>query len=301
MLMNQKTRLPAYIQEEIDRVKGIYYPVKASLPRRVLQRYAACRKIHPNTEDEFCNPDIGPNYGIISGYQKDYMRYSGNPSREDLEKGGILEPLFVQKARPDGFLLLNGHHRWAAALHLGKNSVRIKIVNLTQAKDIRKMLEHSRFEKRVTLDLDEVVFCKDSSVPMEKPFPFPLRRLFPERVRLGIPALLHFFADRHYDIWVYTSEYYSMDYIRHFFRRWNVRLAGIVTGTSRKVERDERTVEDLKKLALKKYAETVHIDRDSVLRTRRDSRECTEIRLENASPAAWSGAVMDAIRQLQGE
>ena len=80
-----------------------------------------------------------------------------------------------------------------------------------------------------------------------------------------------------------------------------VRLAGIVTGTSRKGERDERTVEDLKKLALKKYAETVHIDRDSVLRTRRDSRECTEIRLENASPAAWSGAVMDAIRQLQGE
>ena len=140
MLMNQKTRLPAYIQEEIDRVKGIYYPVKASLPRRVLQRYAACRKIHPNTEDEFCNPDIGPNYGIISGYQKDYMRYSGNPSREDLNK-----------------------------------------------------------------------------------------------------------------------------------------------------------------LALKKYAETVHIDRDSVLRTRRDSRECTEIRLENASPTAWSGAVMDAIRQLQGE
>ena len=49
----------------------MYFPVKTSLPVRLLVRKAACESLYPNPEDEFCVPEIGPNYGIISSYQLD--------------------------------------------------------------------------------------------------------------------------------------------------------------------------------------------------------------------------------------
>ena len=142
-----------YLKEEVDKVKGVYYPVRASFPARVLHRKAACRKLHPNPEDEFCFPDIGPNYGIVSRYEQQYRR--GVEFKAGFEDGGILE---LDRARPDGYLILNGHHRWAAAIRSNIGKVKIKIVNLTQVADIRDMLARSRSENRVALDLDEVVF-----------------------------------------------------------------------------------------------------------------------------------------------
>ena len=56
-------------------------------------------------------------------------------------------------------MILNGHHRWAAALRLGFKTVPVKIVNLTQQTDIEKMLAASKHDKRVSLDLDETIFC----------------------------------------------------------------------------------------------------------------------------------------------
>ena len=46
-------------------------------------RSVSCSKLHPNPNDEFCDPEIGPNYSIISCYEGDYRRI-----REDM--GGRL-------------------------------------------------------------------------------------------------------------------------------------------------------------------------------------------------------------------
>ena len=108
----------AYLDEEINKVKGVYYPVRASFFRRKFCKKASCHALHPNPEDEFCFPDIGPNYGIISKYQEQYRR--GAQFKTGFEESGIDEPLMVQKVKPDGYMILNGHHRWAAALRSGK-------------------------------------------------------------------------------------------------------------------------------------------------------------------------------------
>ncbi|WP_022760235.1 ParB/RepB/Spo0J family partition protein [Butyrivibrio sp. AD3002] len=59
------------------------------------------------------------------------------------------EPIVVEKVSPDGYLILNGHHRWAAARNAGLQNVPVEIVNLTQEDDIRKMLKNSDRQKRV--------------------------------------------------------------------------------------------------------------------------------------------------------
>ncbi|MCR4831375.1 MAG: hypothetical protein K5883_07980 [Pseudobutyrivibrio sp.] len=55
-------------------------------------------------------------------------------------------------------MILNGHHRWAVALRLGYSNIPVKIVNLTHESDIKQILSNSTHDKRVTMDLDEVVF-----------------------------------------------------------------------------------------------------------------------------------------------
>ena len=132
------------LNDEIEKSKGVYYPVKAGFLRCLLIKHAYCSKLHPNLEDEFCDPAIGPNYGIIKRYQLDFKKPKPLPSKSyEGETGDAQEPLIVQKARPDGYMILNGHHRWAAALLLGVRRLKIRIVNLTQESDIHEMLEKS--------------------------------------------------------------------------------------------------------------------------------------------------------------
>ena len=284
------------LNNEIEKSKGVYYPVKAGFLRCLLIKHAYCSKLHPNLEDEFCDPAIGPNYGIIKRYQLDFKKPKPLPSKSyEGETGDAQEPLIVQKARPDGYMILNGHHRWAAALLLGVRRLKIRIVNLTQESDIHEMLEKSRSDTRVALDLDEVVFCSGDSAFVEKPLRFPLNRIYKERLRLGVPALFHFINSRNYDIWVYTSKYYSMEYIYYFFKRWGVHLNGIVTGTGRKGD-TTATMRELNRLLDTKYSSTIYIDNGLLMRTFSGSKEREECQL-SGSPETWSKEVIDAIER----
>ena len=294
MAADKQIRFQDYLKEEVDRVRGAYYPVKAGFFRQAFVRHTLTKRLHPNPEDEFCHPDIGPNYSIIGKYKEAFRR--GNnilPIRASEEGDSFCEPLMVQKARPDGYLILNGHHRWAAAFITGVRVVDVKVVNLTEEKDIRKMLERARSDRRVTLDLDEVVFCDKDDAFAEKTMPFPLNRIYKERVRQGIPALFHFLNVSNLDIWVYSSKYHSMEYVYYYFRRLGVRLTGVVTGTGRK-NGAKGNSEEIKKLMETKYASTIHIDAQSVMRTVTGSRECDEQAL-SGSPETWSREVIDAI------
>ena len=214
---HMQTDFMKYLQSEVEKYRGVMVPVKASFAERMAVKMVPAKNIHPNPDDEFCDPLIGPNYGIISRYERIFREErTMRPSSHD-------ERLTVEKVHPDGYMLLNGHHRWAAGLRVGFKWMPVSIVNLTQETDIEKMLQASTHDRRVTLDLDEVIFCKDG-MPAEKPLPFPYRSLYREPIRLGVPALLHFLSMRGYDIWVYTAELYSLEYIREYFRRYSAKV-----------------------------------------------------------------------------
>ncbi len=150
---------------------------------------------------------------------------------------------------------------------MGLKELKIKILDLTLESDLKKMLDSSTSTRRVTLDLDEVVFRPEGDAAAEKPLRFPLSRFYPERLRLGIPALFHMLNSSGYDIWIYTANYYSLDYLRYYFRHYNVRVTGIVTGTARKVSGGAETKKAIEAMISRKYQATVHIDNQTVIRT----------------------------------
>ena len=288
-----KTEFQEFLDGELDKLKGVYYPVRAGMLRRAVIRRLSPKKLHPNPDDEFCDPAVGPSYEIISRYVKEYSRNNQFSHKEDYMETDINDPLYVERIRPDGYMILNGHHRWAAALKLGLSSLPVRIVDLTQEMDVKKMLENAKHNKRVSLDLDEIVFTDREDEAAEKPLPFPFSHIYRERVRLGIPALFHFLNTQGYDIWLYSSNFYSADYIQRMFLLRQVLVTGVITGTGRNGLKNA-VRKKLMEMILNHYQETVHIERMSVLRTNTEKGVFEDHPLTGGGDG-WSTQVMDII------
>ena len=291
------TQLQSFLAEEVAKMKGVCYPVKAGFLKRVCTKKLPLSSLHPNPDDEFCNPEIGPNDEIISRYVKDYAR-SLDDVASGFSRSGVAERIIVEKVNPSGYMILNGHHRWAAAMKVGRKVIPAKIVNLTQEKDILKIMQKTGRNRRATLDLDEVVFSAGEGGAFEKPLRFPLNRIYRDRIRAGVPALLYTLDQKGYDIWVYTARYCSVEYIQYLFRHYHLPVAGIITGARRKGATERQA--NVRSHFEKKYSSTLLIDSKSVVRSVRDTKEYEEKKL-SGSAASWSREAIEAIEAMKHE
>ena len=118
---------------------------------------------------------------------------------------------------------------------------------------------------RVSFDLDEVLFVSPGTHKTEPPLPFPLNKIFPERLRLGTPALIRELQSLGYDVWVYTSSFRTEKYIRTLFRLYGVRFNGIVNGQRHLKEVQGRHRESLPQKLPNHYRISLHVDDESVI------------------------------------
>lgn len=282
-----------YLEEEVNRIKGVYVPLRSSILRCLLVKNAKCTNLHPNPDDEFSMPDIGPNYEIISNYEHEY--------KQPHVSGRYLDdPVTVERIYPGGYMILNGHHRWAAAMRMGYAKIPIKIVNLPHEADIRKIIGRSKHDLRATLDLDEVVFHEPDDEKCERALPFPLDKVYKERLRHGIPALFRFLEQGGYDIWVYSSKYYSLNHIKWLFKRYHVHVDGIITGINRKSYFKNDAERRIKELFKNKYRHTFHISDDLVVRTDHVGGTYEE-RNMSGDVMEWSKEAMQALKELTAD
>ena len=278
-----KTEFEQLMDDAVEET-SLYIPVKAGMVERMTVHSVDTKSLHPNLEDEFTFPEIGPSYRIIS----EYIEKINDAQR--LGKPIFDEPIIVEKTRPDGYLILNGHHRWAAALKLGIKKVPVKIVNLPSESDIKKMLEKCLHDKRVTLDLDEVIFRNENDPDIEEPPKDHGKKGIEKWIRLGVPALFRFFTKRGYDIWVYSSNYYSLEDIQAFFMSYVVHVDGIITGMKNTVS--EKKKNKVESLVGSRYLETIHIDNDMLLVTHGAGKDFEEFTVD---PSRWVKSIMEAM------
>lgn len=288
-----KTQLAEYISNDLEKQKGVYMPVRAGLIERILIRKALCTKLHPNAEDEFSMDSVGPSYRIIGEYEKKFREAM------QFERKIFDEPLLVEKLRPKDYLILNGHHRWAAAMRCQIKRVPIKIINCATESDIKTILEKSQHDKRVAIDLDEVIFRDPDYKCLEKKaFTFPLSLRFKQRIRLGIPALFYYLVKNGYDIWVYAADFYSIDDIQKFFKAYSVHVDGIITGVGKLEQNNSESEKRMKELINNKYQMTLHIDNDSILETHNNTKEFEDYTIE-ASEEEWSKKAIAIVEEIE--
>ncbi len=288
-----QTKFGEFLDAEIKKVKGVAVPVRSSLLRRIFVRRVSPARLHPNPEDEFCDPTIGPNNEIISHYGEMIRA-----AKSDRQRDCFSERLTVERIRPEGYMILNGHHRWAAAVRNQVRRVPVRIVNLTRTEDILDMLRKARHDKRVTLDLDEVVFCAGDGEPADPAPVFLFRCIGRERIRLGVPALFRFLGFHGYDIWVYTAKPVSHDRLRLLFRLYRTEVCGIVTGTGKRNRTNPEAGEELNRQIAERYPETLHIDRKSVIRIDSRDKSFKEFPL-SGDAADWSREIMETVERLE--
>ena len=95
--MAGKTQFEQFIADEIEKNRGRLVPVKASLAERMFVRKAHWKDLHPNPDDEFCLPSIGPSFEIISNYEQ--MIREG---RFTTSKAIRRDSITVEKVLPEG-------------------------------------------------------------------------------------------------------------------------------------------------------------------------------------------------------
>ena len=117
------TDLEKMIQEDLKKMEGHRETVKASLFEKMLPKKVSPDKLHVNPDDEFTFPNIGPNLAIVENYSVLARR------RYSLDEKVFEEPLQVNKLKEGGYLILNGHHRWAGVIRACVPTIRIQILD----------------------------------------------------------------------------------------------------------------------------------------------------------------------------
>ena len=154
---------------------------------------------------------------------------------------------------------------------------------------------------RVSFDLDEVLFVSPETHKTEPPLPFPLNRIYRERLRLGTPDLINRLQELGYEVWVYTSSFRTENYISRLFRHYNVRFDGIINGTRhlREVQRSNATV--LPQKLPNRYRISLHIDDEMVICSMGPQYGFRTYHLD-AQDDEWEEKIIqraDAIRKLE--
>ena len=121
--MGYTDKLGKRIQEEIAKYMDSREIVRAGILEVLTTRFLSPDQMHPNPEDEFCDPDVGPNESIVEKYLDE--------ARSNLQAGedSFDEPIMVAKMKKGDYLIINGHHRWAAAVKVELKRVRVVVAN----------------------------------------------------------------------------------------------------------------------------------------------------------------------------
>lgn len=271
------------VLKDIEKYNGVRKVVKANLFERCAIKHCAPERLHPNPADEFSQPDVGPNMGIVG----DYAKQISYDLPRDLPI--FKEPLIVQKMEPDGYLLLNGHHRWFAAVRMKVKKIHIKIINLIGEKDLSRMMNKTDNKKLASFDFDEVLLSIDEN--NQEPLRDSLfSRKFKERLRAGAPDVIKAFSENGYDICVYTAGYLTEDDFEDFFSMYDLKIDIVVNGINEKRNNTSSTSKTLKEMIRDRYGLIVHVDNESVICTNHVTKDYDIYEINNVADT-WSEGI----------
>lgn len=151
---------------------------------------------------------------------------------------------------------------------------------------------------RVSFDLDEVLFVSPATHKTEPELPFPLNRIYKERLRLGTAALIPKLQELGLEVWVYTTSYRTEKYIRRLFRHYGVRFDGIVNAQRHLAEVQAGRKEPLPQKLPNRYRITLHVDDEAIVAAYGKEYGFEVFQL-NAQDDDWEEKIIDRVRLIR--
>lgn len=153
---------------------------------------------------------------------------------------------------------------------------------------------------RVSFDLDEVLFVSPETHKTEPKLPFPLDKIFIERLRLGTPSLIKRLQDRGYEVWVYTSSFRTERYIRCLFGLYGIKFTEIVNGQRHLKEVQRNRKEMLPQKLPNNYRISLHIDDEEVVASYGKAYGFEVFRLD-AQDDDWEEKILSKMEQIEAK
>ena len=282
------------IVEEMKTTKGLERSKYSPIWERLWVTKLPLDKLHPNPDDEFSDPSIGPNYGIVNEYKNDFIDGMADIRLSTLDplatrKYSTKEPLIVEKLSTGGYRILNGHHRWLAAKRAGVSSLPVKLINTVSEEKIIADVEKSKNDKCVAFDLDEVLICDNTGYLADKPPFFPFNKICAESVRLNAGALMTELQNSGFDVWVYTGNFVSTEHIKLLLRLHKARRIGVINSIRK--GKDKR----LRYSFENKYKIRINVENDGFMLIRHEQKDVSTY--EVSSGKEWAAKMLEKIKE----
>jgi hypothetical protein len=84
--------------------------------------------------------------------------------------------------------------------------------------------------KIISFDLDETLFIDPRRNDTEKQFKFPFNVIYKEKLRKGTIELFETLKKNKFQIYIYTTSFRSIKYIKGFFKKYKLKLDKIING-----------------------------------------------------------------------
>ena len=273
------------VLDDLASIEGLYHPVKTSFLTRLFFRRTNIKKLHPNPEDEFSNPSIGPSYDIISNYEEQ-IRYN-----LDMDLPPLMERIVVEKISTGGYMILNGHHRWFACHRMGIKRVPIDIVNIVSDEEIMTKVNGLSHNRMVAFDLDEVLLVDTSLTPhINRKLSLSGKYLNRKVLRTNVASLINELHKQGFDVWIFTAGYASVRYIETLFKAHRTYVDGVINGMKSRKRRSSTN-----KVFAGKYTTVVHMDLEHITWTSETACECVNIETTGDD---WAAKAISIIRAL---
>ena len=112
----------------------------------------------------------------------------------------------------------------------------------------------------VSFDLDDTLFVDANKAKTEKDLSFPYKYIYKEKLRYGTVDLLKKMQNHNIKIWIYTTSYRTIKYIKSYFKHYGIVIDDVINGErhSREVQGDR--LEPLPSKYPSKYRINLHVD-----------------------------------------
>lgn len=151
---------------------------------------------------------------------------------------------------------------------------------------------------RVSFDLDEVLFVSPKTHKTEAELPFPLNKIFKERLRLGTLQLVNRLHSEGFDVWIYTSSFRTERYIKWLFRAYGLKFDGIVNGERHLNEVKGKNTNPVPQKLPCRYRISLHIDDESIVVTSGKIHGFNVYQL-NAQDDDWEEKIMNRVYEIR--
>lgn len=151
---------------------------------------------------------------------------------------------------------------------------------------------------RISFDLDEVLFVNPETHRTEPQLKYPFKKIFKERLRLGTVALIKRLQSEGFEVWVYTSSFRSIRYIKTLFACYHVRFNGIVNGQRHLLEVQGHRKERLPQKMPGRYRISLHIDDESIV-MEHGRYYGFNVLLMNEPDDEWADKIMQRVYEIR--